>query len=90
MYELKANIREEIHNVLQRVMDDFIKFLQECIIVEGDTYCILFSKSEQYMYHTLFSRFLLYANMPIYIIYSMKQNLFLNENSQSSLPDPIQ
>jgi hypothetical protein len=33
--ELKANIREAIHDVLQRTMDDFTKRLQECITAEG-------------------------------------------------------
>jgi hypothetical protein len=32
--ELKANMTEVIHDVLQCVMDDFTKCLQECITVE--------------------------------------------------------
>jgi hypothetical protein len=33
--ELKANIREAIHDVLQHMVDNFTKCLQECITVEG-------------------------------------------------------
>jgi hypothetical protein len=53
--ELKTNIREAIHDLLQRVVDGFTKRLQECTTAVGGgggIYCFLFPKSEQYMYHT--------------------------------------
>jgi predicted RNase H-like HicB family nuclease len=55
--ELKANIREAIHNVLQRLMDEFTKRLQECSTAEGG-YFLHFLKSEYCMHQTLFTRFL--------------------------------
>jgi hypothetical protein len=46
--EFKSNIREEIqatsHNMLQYVMDNFTKLLQECITVEGVYNAFCFQK----------------------------------------------
>jgi hypothetical protein len=39
--ELKANIRESIHDVLQRVKDDFTKRLQECVTAEKGAFTAL-------------------------------------------------
>jgi hypothetical protein len=54
---------------------------------KGRIYCILFSKSEHVSH--LISKFLLYVNVSVCTIFSMKQNLFTNENSQSSQPDSV-
>jgi hypothetical protein len=71
----KANIGETIH---ERVMDDFTKRLQEFITEEEHSTAFCSKKTEQYMYQTQFPRFLLYVNVSVYIICSMKQNLFTN------------
>jgi hypothetical protein len=61
----QANIREAINDVLQRVMDDFTKCLQSASLHKGGIYCILFSKSEQHMYHTQFPRSVLHVNVSV-------------------------
>jgi hypothetical protein len=50
--ELKADIREVIHDVLQRVMDDFTKRLQECIAAE---WRYLLHYTSNYFHATQFS-----------------------------------
>jgi hypothetical protein len=64
----QANSKEAIHDVLQRVMDDFTKRLQSASLHKGGIYCILCSKSEQHMYHTQFPRFVLQVNVSVFYL----------------------
>jgi preprotein translocase subunit SecF len=51
---------------------------------KGGIYCILVSKMNSVFIILNFQYF-----MSVYIIYSMKHDLFANENSHYSLPDPV-